>query len=434
MIEDIVNRIMDKHLKANPIAEGILGGYVEFPYTPKEQLDQLNKIKNLLNDVQKKYGNFTALFLANSIEENFRSFRGQFEKLIEMTNEYERDEWNEIIGVLKINKGYGIRFLELCSAVKDYNRNIRFSLYDCLEFYVTKEIGEDVMVRIINRIEEGGFRESIINRLSLPDLKETINAYSGKSVYLVSRPLLDRVFSSFLSDSFISNSANNFRKENVMKTIKKYEEIGKSNLLESLCGVIASLESDFSIDRTVQVYETFIDNYDENVFETIESMAANHTPGLVTAIEVLIMYKDVPQVAETISKHWYDAPAFSYKRLLNKDLFEIIKNSNVEDIHSIWRGNYGKHLSAIEDKEFLKEITFKELKVIEPSYNLIINIHKDRSKYHEKLISSFYEEMNRAISQGNDYKSKIKRLNEYCNQVKRQLMNNSEELMVVVDE
>lgn len=124
-----------------------------------------------------------------------------------------------------------------------------------------------------------------------------------------------------------------------------------------------------------------------------------------------------------------------YKTNLNEMLtdraYEAIKIDHTI-IPKILVGNYERYASEILDEEFGKKANYADLDLLIETYKLIEGIHEKRNpgKF-EKIEVGFYDEMNRAISQGYDFQSKRKMFRQYCTDVQRAMKDNVEELMYI---
>lgn len=88
-------------------------------------------------------------------------------------------------------------------------------------------------------------------------------------------------------------------------------------------------------------------------------------------------------------------------------------------------------LEKIQDEDF-KENIRDEWKYILRARRLVSEIHKKREPMDKgKILDGFYQELNRAIAQGNNYQEKVEMLMGYCNEVEQQMIDRADELMVM---
>lgn len=84
------------------------------------------------------------------------------------------------------------------------------------------------------------------------------------------------------------------------------------------------------------------------------------------------------------------------------------------------------------DEEVNEHLTYDDINLVNNTRRFIYQIHENRSPLGRgRIINGFYDELKRAASQGNNYKEKINSLRQYCHEVRTQLKNRAEELMVV---
>lgn len=115
-----------------------------------------------------------------------------------------------------------------------------------------------------------------------------------------------------------------------------------------------------------------------------------------------------------------------YLHELTKDeCYEHIVNSRnpAESFKEIMSTDYGTMKQKITE-----DFTYRDLRIVKETWNLVKNIHSKRDDKHIKEIEDgFYSELNRAVAQGD----KNRMLKIYCNEVKNQIRQNGKDLMVV---
>lgn len=169
--------------------------------------------------------------------------------------------------------------------------------------------------------------------------------------------------------------------------------------------------------------------------ETIELAQKNNIPFELLAENQNNIY-DVVRVADK-----YDL-----------DLTQVIKNK-VGDFHELLsERSYNKvmnsekplwtmvkiiHASYSETRRKITDpvgtqLDYKDLELVKDTLTFVQNVHKKRESL-EDINKGFYQELNRSIDQGSDYKSKIRNLRRYCNEVQQRVRDEAEELMVVTN-
>lgn len=123
--------------------------------------------------------------------------------------------------------------------------------------------------------------------------------------------------------------------------------------------------------------------------------------------------------------------AYHSQLLSDKAKDAVLKSRNPEQlVYNLLTRNYSPDLiDSIKDK-----ISYEDLDLVYDTVALIKEIHQKRNPNHRLwLIGSFYQELNRAINQGNSYRAKIGNLRQYCREVQKEMKQNIEDLMVVTN-
>lgn len=110
-----------------------------------------------------------------------------------------------------------------------------------------------------------------------------------------------------------------------------------------------------------------------------------------------------------------------------------IKIETMIQAYSLRQNRYDLILQNIKDEE-LKQNIGDDWKRVNRATKLVYKIHQNKSMYDQgQILVGFYEELNRAVSQGNNLDEKVKMLRQYCDEVEEQMKDNAEELMVVTN-
>lgn len=121
------------------------------------------------------------------------------------------------------------------------------------------------------------------------------------------------------------------------------------------------------------------------------------------------------------------------EELLRLRAYNAIKNGS--DVAKIVNGESKKGIDKIRDEEVRDNASYSDLKLVENTWNFVKQIHTGRKTSQRKEIERAFKcELERAMSQGCDLKSKIKNLRQFCYDVKKQMKDNASDLMVVTNE
>lgn len=148
---------------------------------------------------------------------------------------------------------------------------------------------------------------------------------------------------------------------------------------------------------------------------------------LDTALKVYEKYGANDHISHVIitSEGLYDLSV-----LLKDDVYEAVqKDPNI--IVKYLCDKYGILRTRIKDQEFANDISFGDMDLIDETYSLVESIHGERKKFYVELREGFYKELNRAIDQGRNFKSKSRNVRRYCNEVQSKIKQRAEELMFV---
>lgn len=187
------------------------------------------------------------------------------------------------------------------------------------------------------------------------------------------------------------------------KVCSKYDRDG-ARRISSMIDTIT--EDDKLEGRALQVLEIF-DRYRDNNWESFWRIISNYMGRL-----------DKAQMHQLQNQKTYD----KIKNAKNpyKTMLKIIEN------------DYEALMLSLDDEDFALQLKYEDMDLVFETYKIIEEIHKKRSEEDRFDVHlGFYEELNRAISQGNNYKSKLKNMKQFCKEVQKAMKDNALDLMVV---
>lgn len=145
------------------------------------------------------------------------------------------------------------------------------------------------------------------------------------------------------------------------------------------------------------------------------------------ASDVFVKYKDYfDDFVRVISYSTIALDKLNYKDMLDDEVYESVRDSKNP-------GRLIKRVLTQGYKSLMKyEFKHQEMEIVLDTIDLIHEVHKKREKNQLcRIVNGFYQELDRAVNQGNDYNSRLKMLKEYCNDVQKQMRDNVDELMVI---
>lgn len=103
-------------------------------------------------------------------------------------------------------------------------------------------------------------------------------------------------------------------------------------------------------------------------------------------------------------------------------------------INLVIKGDYGRTIKGIEERQVYENIDLEDACLIKQTLEVIKTVHKNRQKYQiERIENGFYDGLNRAIYQADNYKGKIKNIRQYCREVQLRIKDEAADLMVVTN-
>lgn len=199
-------------------------------------------------------------------------------------------------------------------------------------------------------------------------------------------------FAHYEKNCAIIHAVNNFLEDGVrtIDVIDKYEGLEETKTIVRLIWR-GAMKKDGSYPKLLDIMEEYIDNYTE---------IGNYLEGL-----------------------HMDSVDPDYDELLREETMNKIRE-NPNFLYKL-SANYSDIRSRVD-----LDLSHKEIDLIVNAYKLVETIHSSRQdKDKEKIKDEFYVELNRAISQSDNVKQKMRLLKQYCKEVTEQIKNNAEELM-----
>lgn len=256
--------------------------------------------------------------------------------------------------------------------------------------------------------------------------------------------------------------------EKVLNIYDKHtKDIRLGNLAEALvktkeyCVFDRILESEeenydlYSIDRVYHTISVIAEYGDEitisSFMDTVEKVK-EHTH-FNQMIDTIINYSHNKRSKSDIENYVAVVGRYSdYFKEMNK-LFETIKETDFAEllvkrnyqaivksdnpialIEKLLTSNHSMYRGEILDIEFREEANYEDLDILRKSYKTVMEIHSERkNKQRMDIIAGYYEQLNRAISQGNNLQNKRKYFRRYCAEVSRKIIENASDLMVITD-
>lgn len=180
---------------------------------------------------------------------------------------------------------------------------------------------------------------------------------------------------------------------------------------------ISAKNLDMALDRMKLIFE------EENV--RIPNKFAN------AYIDVFDTYIDHDQVMEAASDQMLCMDDLN--ELLTTRAYEYLQE-NPDGIEYVRKHNHWWCEGSNISDEMIDKVSYDVMEKVYETCNFVRSIHRKRSNWSlKKIQNGFYSELGRAYNQGTDMKSKMENIRVYCADVKKQLRENIEDLMVVTN-
>lgn len=259
-------------------------------------------------------------------------------------------------------------------------------------------------------------------------------------------------------DKMVENYDDN---EIILRLNKAYREYQKNESVRLF--IYDFMEGQYGI-KEINDSLDFLDWFHKEVVDEMAinfSMILKYADGevLMEAVEMYKKYadKDIGEVKKVVNHYLLDnAPRDKIAKVV-KILDKYNDNQHEIVVEKLWNiGGYLDELLSDEAYNAIKKnpsvihrledyianrlmvdikVSYDELELITNTYNLMAEIHKERSYgYFNQIREGFFKELNRAINQETNYNKQIKNLRIYCREVQGKLLDNASDLMVVTDE
>lgn len=231
-------------------------------------------------------------------------------------------------------------------------------------------------------------------------------------------------------------------KKAVLKSIKEMGRRIDEDVRIKACGLFEKKEIAELFKKeqnaAVKVIDTYLDKpiqglalsmarvclkYDDSMHAArlvYSNRQSNHVQNLVNLLD---KYSNVNVISEI-----KDVDKIDYTEILSDKAYRAI-SKNPKLIKEILYGNYSSYTMHIR-----LNCGYKELKLVKKTHNLVLDIHEGRTyPDRQKIEENFFDELNRALSQADDYKGKVRNLRRYCHEVRQLMKDNADELMVITN-
>lgn len=154
-------------------------------------------------------------------------------------------------------------------------------------------------------------------------------------------------------------------------------------------------------------------------------------------LDVFEKYSSISdQVYNAMVTNVFKTKEFDFDELMLESTYEKIINHDTpwEEMVRIAQKDYSMIRNEITDP-IKEKLDHKELELINSVQLVVMDVHRARSTDDlKKIVRGYYHEMNRAISQGNNYQNKVENIRIYCREVRKHIYQEAHELMVMSDE
>lgn len=368
--------------------------------------------------VSKDYGIEKAEFLAKFAENNLKADRiSLICECLENTMALKDDEMlSEISKFLRKNKTHG-DIEAMCCAINGITANAKEIIEDFMQFLKKHEKAEFIGHTVGNLAQIAGFldNEKTLEIMEFLETKEKMYDSSlciGKGGFFENKKEMTLKFYDFL---------------------KKYTDTKGIDHIAFCISALAGLTRD--IETTNKVMSFFERNIDKRGIGyagyAIGTIAFHSKDDALNALHLFEKYLGFDS---ELCRNDMHIGGFYLEELITGRAFDSLDKAENPNalMELIIRNDYSFIRLSIEDEDFNKKIGMKELELIEKTRKYIREMHKDRIKTYEFVLDAgFYEELNRAISQGDDFDSKSKYVRRYCREVVEKMNENILDLMVV---
>lgn len=170
-------------------------------------------------------------------------------------------------------------------------------------------------------------------------------------------------------------------------------------------------------------------DYYDSAIEALRKVAVKtNTETALKAAEVIKKYNNF-EIADVINRCVDHVASLDYDELLLDQAYESIQKSKnpQKRMFELLTNVY----SNVRKKVDL-DLSYDHLELILQTYEFVLDIHQERNTDDRvKILDGFYQELNRSVAQGRNYKEKVELLEQYCNEVKQRVQDEASELMVM---
>lgn len=257
-------------------------------------------------------------------------------------------------------------------------------------------------------------------------IADVLMKYSNRQVY----GLESSIYSVGATDELPANNwAERMCSKELLETLDIFRGCKSENVIIGRFGKIAGNDSERALDEKINIVRSrtvkeSLLNYDVEEGNAIMKAVAYY-PTDIAVLNVVRIFEKYPQISKDI------AAIINQKKLHDLNIPELsIREVPLHNVKKVLVTGYSRFREQINDNELYDNISYDDLDKYMEVYDLLQNIHSKRNhKQITKIEWSYKDEMNRAVSQGSDLKSKIRYFRQYCREVKEQLKENASELM-----
>lgn len=192
------------------------------------------------------------------------------------------------------------------------------------------------------------------------------------------------------------------------------------------------------IDDVLTFYKEIINREDLSIAALLLMNMKKRNFDLFPAMEIMLKYDDhfVKEAINDYISAFPEAEESSVKNGIGRDLLapfaeRAVRNSKnpYQTASNFLTTDYGYLASKIE-----YEFEHAEVTQVCSTWYFVNDVHVKRDFEELEIIQKgFFEELNRAIAQADDYSGKVKNLRQYCREVTEIVDNMSEELAVITN-
>lgn len=274
-----------------------------------------------------------------------------------------------------------------------------------------------------------------------PEAMDIFENYKMHSRTLVANALVNLIKEEDMKPHYLLKTARMFKMPEIRDTLKHFEaKTGKTKII--IANNLAKIDYHIQDNKvTAEVAET-LKSYKDNRYHSIPRILyciASHTKDSKQVKYLSRVYKKYGDLHENISKviSFDYTKDFDFGELLREEVYKQITNSENPEglIEDCLFSGLGSVRMEITDDKFREKVKLSDLLKVKKTFSLVMEIHRERDRDDShKIIEGFFEEMNRVIYQGKDYKAQAKYLRQYCKEVEKQMKDNAKDLMVITNE